>query len=93
MDSTIKHTAGFLVHLRECDSSTGVSEQTVAKLMEATGLSKSEVVHLALKEMAARYLPAYEKDDGVLTSDQLRSIREASTATNTPDESFTERLF
>lgn len=37
--------------------------------------------------------PRYEQDDGVLTDNQLKAIRDLSPATNTPDENFTQRLF
>jgi len=61
--------------------------------MQKTGLSKTEIAHLALRELANRYLPTYERDDQQLTQAQIASIRAASSATDTPDELFTERLF
>ncbi|GJJ05736.1 hypothetical protein RugamoR64_62740 [Duganella rhizosphaerae] len=88
-----KPASQFLLRLRERDTPTGVSEATVEKLMKATGLSKTEVAHLALKQMAGRYLPFYEQDDGPLTLAQLRAIREASSATDTPEAQFTQRIF
>lgn len=88
-----KQTAGFLLRLRDQDTPTGVSSSTLERLMQATGLGKTEIAHLALREMAERYLPKYERDDGPLTTDQLRAVRMASSATNTPEENFTERLF
>lgn len=36
---------------------------------------------------------AYEPDDGPLTAEQLEQIRSASSATKTPEELFTEKLF
>ena len=94
MHSTaVKQAPGFLLRLRQQDTPTGVSEITIERLMKATGLSKTEVAHLALKQMANRYLPFYEQDDGALTADQLRAIRQASPATDTPEERFTEGLF
>jgi hypothetical protein len=39
------------------------------------------------------YIPPYEPDDGALTDDQIRSFRNASTATNIPGDRFTESLF
>lgn len=94
MHSTaVKQSAGFLLRLRKQDTPTGVSEETIEKLMNATGLSKTEVAHLALKQMANRYLPFYEQDDGALTTAQIRAIRQASPATNTSEESFTDRIF
>ncbi|MYM90577.1 hypothetical protein GTP91_25815 [Rugamonas sp. FT82W] len=83
----------FLLRLRERDTPTGVSEATVEKLMKVTGLTKTEVAHLALKQMAGRYLPFYEQDDGPLTIDQIRAIRQASSASDTPEEQFTQRIF
>lgn len=91
--NTAKPAGKFLLRLRERDTPTGVSEATVEKLMKATGLSKTEVAHLALKQMAGRYLPFYEQDDGPLTLDQIRAIRQASSATDTPEEQFTQRIF
>lgn len=88
-----KQTGGFLLRLRKQDTPTGVSGSTIEHLMQLTGLSKTEVAHLALRQMADRYLPSYERDDGALTTDQIRAIRNASSATNTPEEKFTERLF
>jgi hypothetical protein len=37
--------------------------------------------------------PKYEADDGPLTDEQDRWIREKSSATNVSDDEFTERLF
>ncbi|MES2350605.1 MAG: hypothetical protein V4641_23790 [Pseudomonadota bacterium] len=91
--SATKPTSQFLLRLRERDTPTGVSEATVDKLMKVTGLSKTEVAHLALKQMAGRYLPFYEQDDGPLTIAQIRAIRQASSATDTPEEQFTQRIF
>jgi hypothetical protein len=88
-----KQTGGFLLRLRKKDTPTGVSGSTIENLMKLTGLSKTEIAHLALRQMADRYLPLYEQDEGALTTDQIRAIRNASSATNTPEEKFTERLF
>lgn len=94
MNSTVaKQASGFLLRMRKKDTPTGVSEATIEKLMDATGLSKTELAHLALKQMANRYLPFYEQDDGAFTIDQIRSIRNLSPATNTPEEKFTLRIF
>ena len=35
----------------------------------------------------------YELDDAPLTPEQIQTIREVSSATNIPDERFTEKLF
>lgn len=67
-----KQTNGFLLRLRKQDTPTGVSRSTIEDLMALTGLSQTEVAHLALRQMADRYLPLYEEDDGPLTADQFR---------------------
>ncbi|NVD96978.1 hypothetical protein [Massilia sp. BJB1822] len=93
MPKTELQQAGFLLRLRKQDTPTGVSQATLEKLMTATGLSKTEVAHLALKQMAERYLPFYVQDEGALSSAQIDAIRRESPATGTPEESFTERIF
>jgi len=93
MNATAEKTDSFLLRLRKQDTPTGVSSSTIELLMQKTGLSKTEIAHLALRELANRYLPTYERDDQQLTPAQIASIRAASSATDTPDELFTERLF
>lgn len=88
-----KHAESFLLRLRKQDTPTGISSTTIGLLMELTGLSKTEVAHLALREMANRYLPKYELDDGPLTPAQISAIHTASAATEIPEERFTQRLF
>jgi hypothetical protein len=49
MDVTAeKHAGSFLLRLRKKDTPTGVSSSTIEALMSLTGLSKTEVTHLAL---------------------------------------------
>ena len=94
MDVTAeKHAGSFLLRLRKKDTPTGVSSSTIEALMSLTGLSKTEVAHLALRQMADRFLPLYEQDDGALSDEHIRAIRDASSATSIPEERFTERLF
>jgi hypothetical protein len=91
--ATERKTGDFLLRLRKQDTPTGVSAGTIAALVDLTGLSKTEVAHLALRQLADKFIPRYDQDDGALTDDQIRSIRAASTATNIPEERFSERLF
>lgn len=85
--------SSFLFRLRSKDTPTGVSADTLDKLMQETGLSKTEITHLALRNLANVYLPYYEPDDGPLTEAQYQRINEVSTAADIPEESFTEKLF
>lgn len=88
-----KTTESILLRMRKQDTPTGVSISTIDLLTKQTGLSKTEVVHLALRQLADRYLPKYELDDGPLTDAQIAAIRSATQATNIPEERYTERLF
>lgn len=83
----------FLLRLRKQDTSVGVSAATLNQLVEQTGLTKTEIAHLAIREFANRRLPKYELDDGPLTPAQLVKIRQVSTATSTLEEAFTQKLF
>lgn len=88
-----RHAEGFLLRLRKKDTPTGISGETLKALIEATGLSKTELAHLALRKFADIYLPHYEEDDGALTEAQLQAIRKASSATDIAEEAFNHRLF
>lgn len=88
-----KQAESFLLRLRKKDTPTGVSNLTIQNLIELTGLTKTEVAHLALRQMADCYIPRYEQDDGELTTEQINAIRHASSASNTPEENFHDRLF
>lgn len=88
-----KSVGSFLVRLRKQDTPTGVTSATIDLLAEYMGLTKTEIVHLALRQFADKHLPRYELDNGPLTRAQLDAIRAASPATDIPEEQFTERLF
>lgn len=89
----VDKTESFLLRLCNQDTPTGISGATIKMLMERTGLNRTEITHLALRQMANQYLPQYEMDNGPLTVKQSGAIRARSTASNTPDENFSERLF
>lgn len=91
--NTEKQPGSLLLRLRSQDTPTGVSDETLNLLVQALGLSKTDVVHLALRTMADNYLPTYEPDDEQLTPAQIQIIRDASEATAIPEERFINRLF
>ena len=66
---------GLLLRYRETDSSYGVTRTTATKLARTLGLSETQVVHVALANLARQALPRYEPDDGPLTDEQLAAIR------------------
>ena len=60
---------------RATNSATGVTRATAKNLAQKLGVDETQVIHLALHEMAVRYLPQYEADDGPLTAAQMRQIK------------------
>ena len=65
---------GILLRYRERDTAYGVTRKTTAKLAETLGLSETQVVHVALANLARQTLPRYEPDDGPLTDAQMAAI-------------------
>jgi len=66
---------GILLRYREKDSAFGVSRATALRLAENLGLSETQVVHVALTNLARQTLPRYEMDNGPLTDEQEAAIR------------------
>lgn len=65
---------GILLRYRDRDTAYGVTRRTTAKLAETLGLSETQVVHVALANLARQTLPRYEADNGPLTKEQLEAI-------------------
>ncbi|UVN08042.1 hypothetical protein [Leclercia adecarboxylata] len=86
--STEKQASSFLFRLRSQDTPTGISAETFNALIQEMGLSKTEVVHLALRHLADEYLPAYEVDDAAPTEAQIQYLRDISPAKDIPEERF-----
>ncbi len=63
---------------RAQDSATGVTRATAKRLAQALGVDETQVIHLALHDMATRLLPQYEADRGALAPGQLRQIRQSA---------------
>ncbi len=60
---------------RNFDSPTGVTRETAKRLAERLGVDETQVIHLALHQLAVKILPQYEQDDGPLTAAQVRQIK------------------
>jgi len=86
--TTDKQATSFLFRLRSQDTPTSVSANTFERLIKEMGLSKTDVLHLALKKLADEYLPAYEADDADLTDAQIQYLRETSPAKDIPEELY-----
>ena len=67
----------LLFRFQPVDSGNGISRATLARLAECLGFTETQVMHYALKKLAAEVLPAYEADDGELTPEQLAAIKQA----------------
>lgn len=65
---------------RAADSATGVTRarDTAKRLAERLGVDETQVIHLALHDMATRLLPQYEADEGPLTPSQIRQIKKGA---------------
>lgn len=82
-----------LLRLRKQDTPTGVSSSTVELLTLVTGMSKTEMIHVALREYADRVLPTYDLDDENLTEAHISAIRAASPVSNLPKERRSRGIF
>jgi hypothetical protein len=65
---------GILLRYRDRDTAYGVTRKTTTKLATTLGLSETQVVHVALANLARQTLPRYELDDGPLTKEQIDAI-------------------
>ena len=68
-------TAQIAFRYRPQDSATGVTRSTTKRLAEVLGVDETQVIHLALHEMATKFLPQYQADEGALTKVQLSQIK------------------
>jgi len=66
--------SGILLRYRDKDTAYGVTRKTTARLASTLGLSETQVVHVALANLARQALPRYELDDGPLTQEQMDAI-------------------
>lgn len=71
-------TAQIAFRYRTQDSATGVTRSTAKRLADVFGVDETQVIHLALRELSAKFLPQYEPDEGALTQSQLAQIKAAA---------------
>ena len=69
-------TSQIAFRYRPADTATGVTRETAKRIAEQLGVDETQVIHLALRDLAVKVLPQYEADDGPLTAAQLRQIRQ-----------------
>jgi transcriptional regulator with XRE-family HTH domain len=68
----------FLLRYRESDSANGVTRATAKRIAQALGVDETQVIHLALRDLAARTLPQYEADDGMVSIRTIRRVQKAA---------------
>jgi hypothetical protein len=68
----------FLLRYRESDSANGVTRATVKRIAQALGMDETQVIHFALRDLAARTLPQYEADDGMVSTQTIRKMQNAA---------------
>lgn len=65
----------LLLKYRERDTVTGTTRATTKRLAKVLGLNETQVIHLALAQLAKNVLPAYDPDNGPLKPKELEAIR------------------
>ena len=63
---------------RPKDSTTGLTRTTTKRLADVLGVDETQVIHLALHELAKKFLPQYKADEGALTKLQLNHIKKSA---------------
>lgn len=72
--------SSLLLKFRARDTQFGVTRKTVKAMAAHFDLSETEVVHMALSRMARESLPAYEADEGPLSTRDLAALRKTADA-------------
>lgn len=65
----------LLLKYRERDTVTGATRATTKWLAKVLGLNETQVIHLALAQLAKNVLPAYDPDNGPLKPREIEAIR------------------
>jgi len=73
--SSRRRTPNVILRYRERDTPFAVSRKTTTRLADTLGMTETQVIHLALAELAARHLPQYEPDEGPLKTATVTQIR------------------
>lgn len=75
----MKSTAAQIAfRYRPRDSATGVTRTTAKRLAVLLGVDETQVIHLALHDLATKFLPQYEADSGALTKAQIHQVKKSA---------------
>ena len=75
-------TSQIAFRYRPHDSATGVTRATAKRLATVLGVDETQVIHLALHELATKFLPQYEADAGALTKAQRNQVKKSAPKAN-----------
>lgn len=70
-----RRSQNVILRYRERDTPFAVTRRTTARLAETLGMTETQVIHLALAELASRHLPNYAPDEGALSPATIRAIK------------------
>jgi hypothetical protein len=62
---------------RPQDSSSGLTRVTTKRLATVLGVGETQVIHSALHELATKFLPQYDADNGPLTKTQMGQLEKS----------------
>ena len=71
-------SAQIAFRYRAQDSATGITRQTAKRLADVLGVDETQVIHMALHDLATKFLPQYQPDDAPLTKAQLTQIKKSA---------------
>jgi hypothetical protein len=70
-----RRSQNVILRYRERDTPFAVTRRTTARLAETLGMTETQVIHLALAELASRHLPNCAPDEGALSPATIRAIK------------------
>jgi hypothetical protein len=89
-----QHTdSSIVVRLKKQDTPIGISRDTLDDLATQLNISKTEVMHMALREMADRYSVPYDLEGGQLKTEAYVPLHSLPEESLTPDQQFFKNHF
>lgn len=71
-------SAQIAFRYRPQDSATGITRETAKRLAHTLGVDETQVIHMALRDLALKTLPQYEADDGPLSPAQVQQLQKSA---------------
>ena len=68
----------FAFRYRPQDSASGLTRTTAKRLADVLDVDETQVIHLALHQLATKFLPQYEAGVGSLTKIQLNQLKKSA---------------